>query len=80
MNAELQQVLDVVSAEKTDIGSLIALVAGLQSQIAAITTGKLSPEDQAAVDLILANVTANAAEVHQALTANTAPAAPPAQP
>lgn len=70
--ATLDDTLAAVNAESTIDDSIIALLQGLEAQIAA---GGLSPADQAKVDQIFASAQANAAKVSAAVTANT-PAAP----
>jgi len=69
--ASLDETLAAVTAESTVDDSIIALLQGLAAQIAA---GGLSPADQAKVDAIFSQATANAAKVSAAVTANTPPA------
>jgi len=69
--ATLQEVLDDVAAEKTVEESLITLTQGLKAQLDAITSGSLTPAQQAQVDAIFAAVEANKTEVSAAVVANT---------
>jgi len=78
--ATLQQVMDDVTAEKTAIDSVSALVGGLRQQIADALSGvNLPPAVQAQVDAVFAQAEQNKAALAAALAANT-PAAPPAPP
>ncbi len=72
----LDDLLAKVAEEKTAEESLITLTQGLKAQLDAITSGSLTPAQQAQVDSIFAAVEANKTEVAAAVVANT-PAAPP---
>ena len=68
--ASLDETLAAVTAESTVDDSIIALLNGLAAQIKA---GGLSAADQAKVDAIFNQATANSAKVTAAVTANTPP-------
>ncbi len=67
MMATLADTLALVTAEDTQIDSVIALIQGLQAQIA---SAGLSAADQAKVDAIFTQVTNDQAKLSTALTAN----------
>ncbi len=73
MMATLADTLALVTAEDTTIDSVLALVQGLKDQIA---SAGLTPADQAKVDAIFAQATADQAKLQTALAANVTP--PPA--
>jgi len=66
--ATLQQVLDLVTQQDTDLDSVRLLITGLRDQVAQI--GNLTPAQQAALDAIFDKATANSAEIASALAAN----------
>lgn len=63
----LQELVDAVAAETTDIGSLKTFIQGLQDQISGIG---LSADQQAKVDKIFDNVATNDAAVVAAMAIN----------
>lgn len=68
----LDETLAAVTAESAKDDSIIALLAGLKQQLAdALANANLSPENQAKVDAIFDQATANAAKIDTAITANT---------
>ena len=69
--ATLDDTLALVKAEDTTIDSVLALVQGLQAQIA---SAGLTAADQAKVDAIFAQATADQGKLQAALTANVPPA------
>lgn len=76
--ASLDETLAVVTKEATDVGSIKAFIVGLKQQLAdALANVKLSPADQAKVDAIFTQATANSQGIVDALAANV-PQAPPA--
>ena len=72
--ATLTDVQAAVTAEDSVIDSAIALIQGLAAQVAAL------PPNQAAIDVLAADIKAKSAALAAAVTANTpaAPAAPAA--
>ena len=68
--ASLQDLQVTVTAEDTTIDSAITLIQGLAAAVAAL------PPNQAAIDALSADITAKAAALASAVTANT-PATPP---
>jgi hypothetical protein len=70
--ATLDELVVAVQADTTVDDSIVTLLEQLAAQI---KSGGLSAADQAKVDAVFANVTANSAKVAAAVTANT-PAAP----
>lgn len=66
----LDEVLDNVRAERTQIASLIALTRGLKQQVRDITSGKLSEADQAKVDAIFDEVETAKNDAIAAINAN----------
>jgi hypothetical protein len=66
--ASLDQTLAVVTTASTVDDSIIALLQGLNAQI---TAGGLSPADQAKVDAIFSQATANNTKITAAVLANT---------
>ncbi len=76
MSATLDQVLQDVNDESTMEDSVITLLNGIQSQLAAALSGAtLPPATQAKVDAVFAGLEANKTKVAAAIVANT-PAAP----
>lgn len=70
--ATLQEVLDNVAAETTVIDSVLALITGLQQQLADILSGvNLPPAVQEKVDAVFAAVDANKAKLSTAIVTNT---------
>ena len=71
--ASIQDVIDAVTKETTDVDSLGAFVAGLKQQLAdaLAQVGVLTPEQQAAIDQVFASVTANDQKIVDAMAANT---------
>jgi hypothetical protein len=68
--ASLDETLAAVTAEKTAVDSIVALLAGIKAQLAvALANATLSPADQAKVDAIFAAATANASEITAAIAA-----------
>ncbi len=67
MMATLADTLALVTAEDTTIDSVVVLIQGLRDQIA---SAGLSAADQAKVDAIFAQATADQAKLNTALTAN----------
>ncbi len=75
--ATLDDVLDDVTNESTQIAGISTLIAGLKQQLADALAGTtLPPATQAKVDAIFAQAEKNKADIATALAANT-PAAPP---
>ena len=72
----LDDVLNDVQEERTQIASLSTLTAGLRQQLKDALAGVLTPEQQAKVDAIFDGVEANKAAVVAAINANTDPAPP----
>ncbi len=75
--ATLDETLAAVTAEDSKVDSIIALLNGVEKQLADVLAGALPPAVQAKVDAIFAQATASAGKIDTAITANT-PAAPPA--
>ncbi len=75
--ASLDEVIDDVTAEGTQIDGLTTLTAGIKAQLDAALAGALTPAQQAKIDAIFAGVEANKQKVVDAINANT-PAAPTA--
>lgn len=73
----LDEVLQDVSDEKTQIDSLTTLTAGIKKQLDDVLAGSLTPAQQAKVDAIFAAVEANKQEVVDSINANTTPTPPP---
>ncbi len=71
MMATLADTLALVTAEDTTIDSVLALMQGLQAQIA---SAGLSAADQAKVDAIFAQATADKAKLDTALASGVTPA------
>lgn len=71
MTPELQKVVDAVAAERTVVDSAVVLIKSLSDQI------KASANDPAALLALADSISAQAADLGAAVTANT-PAAPPA--
>jgi len=72
--ATLDQVLADVTAESTQIDSVLTLIQGLRDQIAAIPG--ITPAMQAQIDAIFTGAEANKAKLDSALTANVPQPAP----
>lgn len=70
----LTDILNVVETSNTRTESLISLVAGLRSQVAAIPN--LTLEQQGQIEAVFAAVTAESDRVQAALDANVAPVDP----
>jgi predicted choloylglycine hydrolase len=76
--ATLDELLQDVSDESTQIDSLATLTAGLKQQLQdALSGASLPPAVQAKVDAVFAAVDANKGKVVDAINANTTPATPP---
>lgn len=74
----LDQVLADTTAEKTEVDSLATLAAGIKAQLdQALSGATLSPDQQAKVNQIFANIETNKAAIVASITANTPSAAPP---
>lgn len=72
--ATLDETLAEVTAEDTKVDSIIALIGGLQQQLAdALSGATLPPGVQAKVDQIFAQATASAGKIDTAISANTPP-------
>lgn len=71
--ASIQEVIAATEQQKTVLDSLVTFVQGLKDQIANLPG--ITPEQQAQIDTIFANVQANTQEAADAMVANT-PAAP----
>src|ERR1043165_3797373 len=69
----LQEILDLVEAERTAVGSLSALIAGLRQQLADALAQipDMTPEQQAAIDKIFDDASMNLNAITTALQANT---------
>ncbi len=76
--ATLDQVLADVTAESTQIDSVITLIKGLRDQIAALPG--VTPAMQAQIDAIFAGAEGNKAKLDTALAANVPPPPAPAAP
>lgn len=78
MAATIQDVVDAVTAETSHVASLKAFVDGLKQQLAdaLAAAGQLTPEQQAALDGVFAQVHANDQAITDAMAANVTP--PPA--
>jgi hypothetical protein len=63
--------MDAVTAQKTQIDSLVTLTNGLHDQVIAALGGSLTPSQQQRVDAVFKGVTDNAAEVTAAINADT---------
>ncbi len=71
MAATLDQVLEKVTRESTDIDSVLTLVTGLKQQLAdALSGASLPPAVQAKVDAIFDTASASAGKIAAALQAN----------
>ncbi len=78
MSHTIAELTAAVAAQKNQIDSVATLVSGLRAQVASITAGKLSDEDQASVDAAFQTVQDGAAELATAIATpgdGTAPAA-----
>lgn len=72
--ASLDEVLTAVQAQSTVEDSILALVDGLKTQLAdALANSGITPEAQAKIDEIMADVSANTAKLSAAITATPAP-------
>ena len=71
MAVTLKDVYASVTAESTQIDSVLALVSGLKDQLLAI--GNLTPEQQTQIQAIMSAVEANKAKLDTALQANVVP-------
>jgi hypothetical protein len=71
----LKDVLDKVAMETTDIGSLTVLMQGLEDKITAIPG--MTPEIQAQIDALFANVDANDKAIVAAMKIGVPPAPVP---
>jgi hypothetical protein len=81
MMATLEETLTLVTAETTQLDSVIALIDGLKAQLDAALEGAiLPPSVQAKVDAIFAAATANAAKIVDALDTNVPPPEEPPTP
>ena len=82
--ATLQQILDEVTAQTTQLGSINTLIQGIQTQLAAALSGTtIPPAVQTQIDAIFAQAKQNDTLIANALAANvppTPPATPPATP
>lgn len=75
--ASIDDLLTAVTAEDTDVDSVVALVASLQAQVAtALSTTNILPADQAKLDAVFAQATASAGKIVTALGANVPPPPP----
>lgn len=70
--ATIEEVVAAVDKETTDTDSLIAFIAGLKTMLqdALNNAGKLTPEQQAALDGVFAKVNANDQAVVDAMANN----------
>lgn len=79
--ATLDQVLNDVKAENTQLDSLGAYIAGLKQQIADALSGATLPADvQAKVDAVFAMQEANTGKIAAAMNTTSAPPAPAPSP
>jgi len=76
--ATLDQVLADVTAETTQIDSVITLIKGLRDQVAALPG--ITPAMQAQIDAIFASVEGNKTKLDNAIAANVQPPLAPVQP
>jgi hypothetical protein len=70
MAKSLDELLGAVTAQTTQITSLALLTSGIKAQLDAALAGELSPDQQAKVDAIFAEVDANTAAIVTAINAN----------
>lgn len=77
--ATIDDLVAAVTKETTDVDSLLALIGGLKQQLmdALAKVGQLTPEQQAAIDGVFAQLSANDQRVADALAANVPPAPVP---
>jgi hypothetical protein len=73
--ATIQQVLDTVTQEQTDIASMNTFITQLELQLAGVISGNLPPDVQAKVDQIFVTARANDAAILKAITTVPAPTA-----
>ena len=70
MAKSLDELLGAVTAQTTQITSLALLTAGIKAQLDAALAGELSPEQQAKLDAVYAEIEANTAAIVTAINAN----------
>lgn len=79
MARTFEETLAQVTLERTRIGSLKALIAGLKQQVADALSGTTLPADaQAKLDAIFDEASGGTADADAALNTNVPPATPPA--
>lgn len=69
--AKLEDLLDAVASQQTQIDSLIALTEGLHTQVIAAMGSTITPSQQMRIDQVFAQVGDNATDIAAALKENT---------
>lgn len=69
--AKLEDLLDAVASQQTQIDSLIALTEGLHEQVVAAMGSTITPSQQMRIDQVFAQVGDNADDIAAALKENT---------
>jgi hypothetical protein len=75
--ATIQEALDVVKANSTRTGSLIALFDAKKAELEAALANQMTPEIQAAIDEVFTVETADATAMDAALNTNVPPPTDP---
>ncbi len=76
--ATMQDILNEVANEKTEIDSVSALISQLQQQIAGLLKGNIPPDVQAQIDSAFAELQANSAQLATAISSSTSTGPTPA--
>lgn len=76
----LEELLDVMTAQRTKIDGINALLIGLKGQVKSAVGESLTPTQQMRIDRVFDQATANSAEMDKALTENTSDATSPKPP
>ncbi len=69
--AKLEELLDAVASQQTQIDSLIALTEGLHTQVIAAMGSTITPSQQMRIDQVFAQVGDNANDIAAAIKENT---------
>ena len=67
MDYTTQQILDAVTAERTQIASVSAMIGGLKERLNAALSGQISPQAQATLNAIMAEVQGNSTALSDAI-------------
>jgi hypothetical protein len=80
MAKTLDEVIDDITELSTKEDGLVTLMKGLKAQLDGITSGALTPDQQAKVDQLFAQVEARKQAIQDAIDEGTPPSPPPDQP